>query len=104
MSVQEFRQWLGFARIEPFGMERGDVQAARIAQTIANRHRNPDKERPYPLSEFLLDFTPKPSVSPQKRRMTTPQEHKEFFRRLTLAMGGRVITKEEQEQAGGHRP
>ena len=94
MSAREFLYWQIFATLEPIGAERGDVQAAIIAQTIANRHRSPEHENPYKLSDFMLDYTPREPVPPPP-----PQDHRAFFRELTKAWGGRIITKEEQQAA-----
>ena len=52
MSSAEFAEWLAFDRISPDYPERGDIQAALIATTVANRGR----KKPLPLNDFLLKF------------------------------------------------
>lgn len=89
MSSEEFVYWQAYASIEPFGDARGDLQAAIIASTIANRHRGP-KEQAYKLADFLPNFTP-------RRRLTSPEAQKEFFRAMTLAVGGTVISRKQNE-------
>jgi hypothetical protein len=57
MSQAEFEAWRLFAAHEPIGPARGDVQAALIASTLANTHRNRKKRRkPFLLSDFMPDF------------------------------------------------
>ena len=89
MSSEEFVYWQAYASIEPFGDQRGDLQAAIIAQTIANRHRGP-KEQQYQLKDFLPNFTP-------RRRLTTAEAQKEFFRSMTQAVGGQIISRRNGE-------
>jgi hypothetical protein len=51
----ELTEWMAFYQIEPFGPERGDLNAAIVAQTVANRSRGKG-ERPYKLNHFLPRF------------------------------------------------
>ena len=53
----EFSEWMAYARLEPFGQDRQDANAAAIQATLANVHRDP-KSRPQPFTpdEFLLRF------------------------------------------------
>jgi hypothetical protein len=85
MSSAEFVYWQAYASLEPFGDARGDLQAAIIAQTIANRHRGA-REKAYKLQDFLPNFQ-------ARRRMNTPEAQKEFFRAMTLAVGGQVTPR-----------
>lgn len=64
MPSSEFEEWKILYQIEPFGDKRGDIQAALIAQTVANMLRDP-KAKAYPLDMFLLSFEPKPKPKPQ---------------------------------------
>jgi hypothetical protein len=85
MSHAEFVYWQAYGLIEPYGDRRGDYQAALICTTLGNIHRGP-KTSALQLRDFLLDFTP-------RRRLTTPQQQMEFFKAMTLAVGGTVISR-----------
>lgn len=85
MSHAEFVYWKAYAGIDPFGNVRGDLQTAMITSTMANIHRGA-KQQAFKLSDFMLDFRP-------RRRLTTPEAQKEFFRQMTLAVGGTVVSK-----------
>lgn len=48
----ELTEWMAFYRLEPFGGQRGDFQAALVAQTVAACAGNAKAT----LGDFLLDF------------------------------------------------
>jgi len=50
----EFSEWMAYYRFDPFGGERGDLQAARVSLTVAGAFRG--KGRRPKLSDFMLDF------------------------------------------------
>lgn len=50
----EFTELCAFYTLSPFGPERGDMQAAVIASTVANA--NPMDRKQYKLSDFMLRF------------------------------------------------
>jgi hypothetical protein len=52
MSVDEFEGWIGFDQIDPIGAFRADLNAATIAQTIANCNRGKN-QRPYKRTDFM---------------------------------------------------
>lgn len=83
MSATEYALWQTFARIEPLGHARGDLQAAIIAQTVANRHRGP-REAAYKIADFMPNFR-------YGRKLRTVDAHKEFFRQLAQASSGRFV-------------
>jgi hypothetical protein len=57
MSSREFSEWIAFLSVEPLGDDRGDIQAAMIAATIANANRDPEKRsNPFEATDFLLDY------------------------------------------------
>ena len=86
MSHAEFVQWQAYAALDPFGSVRGDMHAALVASTMANVSLGGKQRQSFKLQDFLLNFTP-------KRRITTAEGQKEFFRQMTLAVGGQVISK-----------
>jgi len=79
MSSRELTEWMAFYQIEPFGDRRQDIQAAIIAQTIANVHRRQGTP-PYRLSDFMADFDRQPKES------QSVSDQMEVMRRLTRAL------------------
>jgi nitrate reductase alpha subunit len=47
---------MAYDAISPIGPARLDILAANLAATIANRHRNPQRERPFKVRDFLIDW------------------------------------------------
>lgn len=65
MSSREFAEWLAYDRIDPYGQERGDLQAAIIASTTASCAPVKHKKRPRPI-DFMPKFgKPKPTLKQQ---------------------------------------
>ena len=57
MSSREYNDWLALASFEPIGDRRGDLQAAIIASTIANVHRDEKKkDDPFQFKDFMPQF------------------------------------------------
>ena len=53
----ELSELVAFYGLEPFGPERGDLQAGVVAATVANVNRDPKKQkRPYSVQEFMPKF------------------------------------------------
>jgi hypothetical protein len=72
-------EWRAFEQLEPFGDRRRDLQAAIIAQTLANVHRRQGTP-PYKITDFMPDFDRQPAeAQPVSDQM-------EVLRRLTRAM------------------
>ena len=55
MSSEELTEWMQYYEICPFGEERHDINAALIAQTIANVNRSKDQPA-YKLEDFMITF------------------------------------------------
>jgi len=53
LTEREFREWLAFYSLAPFGPERGDLQAARVCQTLASVWTAKGATPPS-LTDFLL--------------------------------------------------
>lgn len=77
ISSQEFVEWQAYARLDPFGSERGDVQAAVVAQTVANANRGP-KTPAYKLEDFVLKFDQPDALSPEDLRAKVKAIHAMF--------------------------
>lgn len=81
MPYTEFLEWIAYSRIEPFGDERGDWQAALIATITAEVHRDKKKRRkPYQPKDFLLEF--------QEPKRQTWQNQLQFVELLNQVFGG----------------
>ena len=53
----ELSEWVAFYGLEPFGPERGDLQAGVVAATVANVNRDPKKQKkPYSAQDFMPKF------------------------------------------------
>lgn len=57
ISSRELSEWMAYYELEPFGMERGDLQAGIVASTVANVNRDPKKQkRPFAPQDFMPKF------------------------------------------------
>lgn len=83
--------WMAYSTIEPFGDARGDLQAAIVSATIANRHRGP-REPEYSWKDFTPNFTP-------RKRLISADSQKDFFKQMTLLYGGKVVSGKRQDAA-----
>ncbi len=54
IDAREFAEWMAYHNLEPFGLERGDLQAGIVACTIANVNRGKGSRAMRPA-----DFMPK---------------------------------------------
>ena len=53
----ELTEWAVFYEMEPFGPERGDLQAGIVAATVANVNRDAKKQKkPYTAHDFMPKF------------------------------------------------
>jgi len=55
MSSREFAEWCEFYRLDPFGSERSDMQAAMMASVTANAWRGKDQDA-YTVEHFMLEL------------------------------------------------
>lgn len=54
ISSDQLIRWIAYAKIEPFGEERGDLRSAIVASTIANANRI--KGRVFKIDDFMPEF------------------------------------------------
>ena len=80
MSAREVLEWRLFASHSQIGSLRGDMQAARVAQTVAEVNRD-SKRRKKPYQ--LIDFMPDPWQTLRPKRTAADIE-----RDLRAAFGG----------------
>ena len=59
LTSQEITDWFAFYSLDPWGGQRGDIQAAIIASTIANVNRSKDS-KPMTPADFMPRFGEKP--------------------------------------------
>jgi hypothetical protein len=66
-SSREISEWMAYASIEPFGEGAANVRTGVIASTIANRHRDPKREKQaYTVQQFtpFLDHPTSAATTP----------------------------------------
>lgn len=80
---------MAFYQLEPFGPERGDLQAAIVASTVANASRDTKKRRnPFEPSEFMPKFGERPA-----ERSADWQGQLAMVEMLNAALGGQDVRK-----------
>jgi len=69
VNSREFAEWQAYRRIEPWGLERGDLNAAMVCAVIANV--NAAKGRRYKPSDFMprFDAPRRQSAEEMQRRL-----------------------------------
>ncbi len=58
ITGEELAHWVAFYEVNPFGLDRGDLQAGIIASTIANVN----SKKTYKAEDFMADFDRKPKT------------------------------------------
>lgn len=66
MSGNELDEWIAYSRMDPFGGERGDLQAGIIASVIANCNRG-RRGRTMKAEDFM------PKFKAERRRQTSDE-------------------------------
>lgn len=61
MSLPELLDWITYYRHDPFGLERGDLQAGITASAVHNVNRTKRSDRIFAPPDFLLTFNKKES-------------------------------------------
>lgn len=64
LDSRELTYWRAYYAHDPFGGERGDIQAAIVAQVVANANRG--KRAAYRLTEFMPKWGRRPEQSIQE--------------------------------------
>lgn len=81
MSSREFSEWQAYYVLEPFGQERDNLHTGIVAATIANAHRDPEKNKPFKPNDFML------TGRGAKVRKQSSGEIYSAFKAWALAMG-----------------
>lgn len=85
MTSRELTEWMAFYQLEPFGPERGDLQAGIVASTVANVNRDPKKTKAFKPEDFLPTF----EGSRRDESRPTWQRLLEKVKMLNAGFGGR---------------
>ena len=81
----ELTEWGVFYEMEPFGPERGDLQAGIVAATVANVNRDAKKQKkPYSAQDFMPKFEEGGKGKAEK----TPEELRRKWERVVEMFGG----------------
>lgn len=90
MSLEEFREWQIFERVEPFGDRRADVLTGMICATLANIHRG-EKTKPFTPWDFISHLWEIEETAPVSNSREMPLERQiDFFKALVLASGNEL--------------
>ncbi len=87
MPYRVFQEWKTYYQYDPFGGERGDINAATIAATIANVNRTKKTKR-FKVRDFVPRYGPKEPL--------TGEEMLQKIMAMNQAMGGTFIDKREK--------
>ena len=80
----ELSEWVAFYGLEPFGPERGDLQAGVVAATVANVNRDAKKQkRPYSAQDFMPKFK---GGGGGERERPTPEQLRQKWEMVVAAM------------------
>lgn len=86
IGSRELTEWMAYYALEPFGAERGDLQAGIVAATVANVNRDKKKQRePFTPQDFMPDW----EKSARKREGRSMEELLAKVQELNAAFGGR---------------
>lgn len=97
MPFRVFREWVLYARLEPFGERRADLRAAIIASTMANLWGRKKGQRPYKLDRFMPDFDAGARPTSVGK---SPDQIFEQIKVLNQLMGGSFVDK--RKSSGGN--
>lgn len=78
ISSRQFAEWMGYARLEPFGEDRDDLRMGIIASTIANANRGKGGKA----------FTPQ-QFMPQYEEETEEDAQARLVTQAMMAFGGK---------------
>lgn len=81
LDSRELTYWQAMYRIDPWGSERGDLQAGIVAATVFNVNRDKSTSAASP-SDFRLEFG--------EKEKQTPEEMARAFEVFTVMAGGEV--------------
>ena len=98
VSSQELTDWMAYYALEPFGQERGDLQAGVVASTVYNVNRGKGDKALAP-ADFALKFGPSVMKTRAKRKRKAPdwQPYLAFAQGMVAIGYGKITTAKERE-------
>lgn len=87
MSGREFREWMAYSSIEPFGEERADLRQAMTTSAVHNSVQAQTKHPKYTKPADFMPFVDKPESAPAKREPVSPEELRAKFMAFTSKRG-----------------
>jgi len=88
----ELTEWAVFYEMEPFGPERGDLQAGIVAATVANVNRDAKKQKkPYSAQDFMPRFE---NGAGEPKAAKSPQELQQKWQAIAQAFGSKKESKQ----------
>lgn len=84
VSSRELSEWMAYYALEPFGQERGDLQAGVVASVMANAWKGAKERRTFEPGDFMLQFGKQKSTTDYAATLTdyTDEEKREKAREL----------------------
>lgn len=98
IDTAELVEWMAFYELEPFGYFRRDLEAALIAQTIANVNKGKGKQ-PFKLTDFLLKFK-----ADEDERKQSVSEMKSILLAIAKAQNAKVRDEKELDESLSRPP
>lgn len=80
IDSREFAEWMAYHELDPFGGERGDLQAGIIAATLANVNRSKGTQ-PYKPGDFM------PKFGERVKRISSPEGMKALLKNIAKNFG-----------------
>lgn len=78
MTSSELTELIAYDEIEPIGALRGDYQAAKICEVMANIHARKENDPPYHKDQFLMEFERLDPAEQAKKKMDTQIAYAKF--------------------------
>lgn len=85
MSGREFREWMAYSSIEPFGEERADLRQAMTTSAVHNSVQAQSEHPKWTKPADFMPFSDKPQ--PAKQGPASPEELRAKFMAFTGKRG-----------------
>ncbi len=94
ISSRELTEWEAYYGLEPFGQERGDLQAGIVAAVIENAFKEKGDKASGPGDFLLTDAFLKAARESEEEKSPNWQAHLAFAQMMASAGFGTITTKE----------
>jgi hypothetical protein len=90
LSARQFRRWMLYEQVEPFGQLREDYRAAMVASHVANTGYDTSKRGPFKIEDFLLKFgsEERALAAGKVAAKQSPEEQASILNMLAVLFGG----------------